>query len=522
MLEMKNWIVRVNLARDREIGFTGENLARRVVIRADNVEGYACKLDLEFENAQHNILDLQYADGLLVADILQKDAPCTGVVRAQVRGLRGDEIRKSNVFELTLREAIDAVSAFDSGLPSEFQQLEQRVSDAAERAEAFTGKMPVIVDGSWWTYDTEQDSYTDTGEPSRGPQGVKGDKGEKGEKGDTGPQGEKGDKGDTGPQGPKGEKGDTPTAFPAEQLTGVLPISKGGSGASDASAAIYNILSSMDADTAEGVPYENELYLSSEDLSGLDRIPIADYSASKGKFTDINAIRDYSVNFFMDRLFYRNANLIDNWYFPDPVNQTGQITFTAPGYCIDRWKKTTGETGVVSLTENGLTMTAGAPYLRYMVEPELLEWLTGKVLTFSALTANGNFFSITEELPPNKIFVVQYSGEMEVAGRNASYPTQLVGISGAKSALGDALVAVKLELGSQQTLTYLNNGTRVLRDPPNKAEALLKCQRYYQVFASEAFRPTDARDFRPAMWKTPSLGTVEIDGKTYYTADATL
>lgn len=48
MLEMKNWIVRVPLSRDREIGFTGENLTRRVVIRADGVEGFDCKLDLEF------------------------------------------------------------------------------------------------------------------------------------------------------------------------------------------------------------------------------------------------------------------------------------------------------------------------------------------------------------------------------------------------------------------------------------------------------------------------------------------
>lgn len=47
MLEMKNWIVRVNLARDRESGFTGENLARRIVVRADNVEGCVCKPDLE-------------------------------------------------------------------------------------------------------------------------------------------------------------------------------------------------------------------------------------------------------------------------------------------------------------------------------------------------------------------------------------------------------------------------------------------------------------------------------------------
>ena len=110
MLEMKNWIVRVPLARDREIGFTGENLARRVVLRAEGVEGYDCKLDLEFEDGQRNILALQYADGLLVTDLLRRDTSCAGVVRAQVRGLRGDEIRRSNVFELTLREAVDAVS----------------------------------------------------------------------------------------------------------------------------------------------------------------------------------------------------------------------------------------------------------------------------------------------------------------------------------------------------------------------------------------------------------------------------
>lgn len=94
-----------------------------------------------------------------------------------MRGLRGDEIRKSNVFELTLREAIDAVNAFDSGLPSEFQQLEQRVKDAAKRSEIIGGKMPVVVNGTWWVYDVEREIYVDTGEPCSGTPGPQGEPG---------------------------------------------------------------------------------------------------------------------------------------------------------------------------------------------------------------------------------------------------------------------------------------------------------------------------------------------------------
>ena len=91
------------------------------------------------------------------------------------------------------------MNSFDSGLPSEFQQLEQRMNEAAKRAEVISGKMPIIVDGTWWIYDTEKESYTDTGSPS---------------------QGTKGEKGDTGPQGLRGQKGDpfTHSDFTAEQL----------------------------------------------------------------------------------------------------------------------------------------------------------------------------------------------------------------------------------------------------------------------------------------------------------------
>ena len=45
------------------------------------------------------------------------------------------------------------------------------------------------------------------------------------------------------------------------------------------------------------------------------------------------------------------------------------------------------------------------------------------------------------------------------------------------------LKAIKLELGSQQTLARQENGVWVLNDPPpNKQQELAKCQRYFQRF----------------------------------------
>ena len=79
MLEMDHWVVRVPLARDREIGFTGEHLARRIAIRAD-VPGWDCKLDLEFENGQKNILALVDEGGVLVAELRREYVPCAGQV----------------------------------------------------------------------------------------------------------------------------------------------------------------------------------------------------------------------------------------------------------------------------------------------------------------------------------------------------------------------------------------------------------------------------------------------------------
>lgn len=252
MLKMDNWRVSAEVERDRFLGFTGEHLARRLEIRA-SVPGYACKLDLEFEDGQKNILDLTAENGVLCTDIRREYVACHGRVRAQVRGLRGDEVIKSNVFELVIVGSVDAVDSFEPLAPGEFEQMERTLTGlktdteaAADRAAALTAKMPLPQDGTWHIWDEAADAYRDSGEPSRGEAGAQGEKGDPGEQGPQGVQGEKGEpfryedftpeqlealrgpqgetgargaqgppgeKGDPGERGPQGEKGNTGEGF---------------------------------------------------------------------------------------------------------------------------------------------------------------------------------------------------------------------------------------------------------------------------------------------------------------------
>ena len=85
-----------------------------------------------------------------------------------------------------------------------------------------------------------------------------------------------------------------------------------------------------------------------------------------------------------------------------------------------------------------------------------------------------------------------------------------------------ALKAIKLELGSQQTLAHQDaDGNWVLNEIPGYGEQLARCQRYFQLYSSADNRPAKAVDCRPVMRADPSQGTIVIGGTTYYynTAD---
>ena len=223
-----------------------------------------------------------------------------------------------------------------------------------------------------------------------------------------------------------------------------------------------------------------------------------------------------------------NPNLLDNWYFGNPVNQRGQTEYTAAGYTIDRWKLPA--THKVSVQDSDIKITcnsnAGANYA-FQQLAEKLE--VGKQYTLSALitentTAKGVSLRHGNSGPNTITGTGVYAVTFVAASSDLTYGVGMQFNSRADD--NDnyfVLKAIKLELGDRQTLAHQDaDGNWMLNEIPDYGEQLARCQRYFQTFATESLRHTDALDFRPVMRATPALSTITVGGKTLYTASADL
>lgn len=141
---------------------------------------------------------------------------------------------------------------------------------------------------------------------------------------------------------------------------------------------------------------------------------------------------------------YVRPNLLDNWYFKNPVNQRGVSgTVRTAGYFIDRWKLISGN---VQITANGLILNGKIS--------QILEFSPGADVKASVLTTSG---------------IVD--GEYDANTKTFSI-----------TATGKTIIAAKLELGNTQTLAHLENGVWVLNEIPDHGDQLAKCLRYFYSF----------------------------------------
>lgn len=177
-----------------------------------------------------------------------------------------------------------------------------------------------------------------------------------------------------------------------------------------------------------------------------------------------------------------NPNILDNWYFGNPVNQQGETSYTN-GYTIDRWRATSS-TVTVSIGTGKTVMKAGSEtgFVRQSISSP--EQYHGKTITISALTASGEFItktgSIPSTMPSDTIGVVVPSFA------SGSYFGCLLTSSGALYAQFKVnantsleIVAAKLELGDTQTLAHQDSsGKWVLNEVPNYAEQMAICKQY--------------------------------------------
>ena len=346
----------------------------------------------------------------------------------------------------------------------------------------------------------------DTGE--QGPQGPKGDTGEQGPQGEQGIQGIQGPKGDTGEQGPKGEQG-----VQGPQGEQGIQGPEGPQGPKG------------DPATVNGI---------SADASGNITLGAANILRSDG-VTNVEAALTGMSSTLSSK---PNPNLLDNWYFGNPVDQrqgrvvvpnttyysdntlttaagttsayvtayryaTGTANgvnyasfkltdsdeaptyyaapenvvrgYTGAGYGIDRW---IADTTITTLqTNNGLQIINSSD-VAFGISQMFGTNYSGKTLTASILTEPGTIVVVWCNL--NQIAVIPAdSGGLATISFVA--PTNDISKLSLPVGRGTFLFkAAKLELGDHQTLAHQDaDGNWVLNEIPDYGEQLARCQRYF-------------------------------------------
>lgn len=321
---------------------------------------------------------------------------------------------------------------------------------------------------------------TDGAEGPRGPAGPTGPEGPAGEQGPPGP---KGDPGETGPRGPAGEQGPAgPVGAAGPQGPAGAdgaPGAQGAQGADGKSAYQYAADGGYTGTEAQFQALLNDIPNKQPKLRGS-----AGQAVGFGADGAAVAVRGWS-----------NPNLLENWYFADPVNQRGQTEYIGIGYTIDMWKFTT-ENGMVVIVDAGIEVKRTAS-TRVILNQFLTtdretfqKMFSGRTVTISALfgqTLRHATLTIptddTSDWYPGgtaseKVDDMYVRLSIYGSTRNFNLSFDVYVSTGGNG--GGLVTAVKCEYGTQQTLAHQDAaGNWVLNDPPpDKALELLKCQRY--------------------------------------------
>lgn len=177
-------------------------------------------------------------------------------------------------------------------------------------------------------------------------------------------------------------------------------------------------------------------------------------------------------------------NLLDNWYFPDPVNQRGQTEYTGGGRTIDRWRGSGYTAESARLTGTGLLVQNGRANGNAFFRQEFDTPLPAGIYTVSVLVGQltGSAGVYLANAQGNYIrYAALKSGLTTVTAElEEGFAARLQFTVGAGAAV--ELIAAKVEMGSGQTLAHQQeDGSWTLNaPPPRRAAELAQCQRYFE------------------------------------------
>lgn len=201
---------------------------------------------------------------------------------------------------------------------------------------------------------------------------------------------------------------------------------------------------------------------------------------------------------------YSRPNLLDNWYFVGggsqlgdgvfPINQKGNAITTGYNvYPIDRWRMAGYTSTQCELLATGLkltnTVSSGASGLRQYL-PSTIP--AGTKLTISVLGVGGEtftnlgarFYDSDNNYDSLTTSQMVRDGELIYGSIELTRDCVSCYFRMLPNVTDFTFKAVKLELGSYQTLAHQENGNWVLNELPNWFEELRKCQRVLQWIPS--------------------------------------
>ena len=156
MLYMKDW--EVCAPPGFSLGFEGDNGVTVLEVSTDLTEEWDLKVDVEKDGGK-NIIQLTrngtVYSALLTASMLADD----GTYAMQVRGTLGDYVRHSNLFYATVFRSINASDSFPPPLPSEFEQMEERLTGINDNP-----PMPG-ENGYWMIWNPDKKEYEESDVP---------------------------------------------------------------------------------------------------------------------------------------------------------------------------------------------------------------------------------------------------------------------------------------------------------------------------------------------------------------------
>lgn len=241
----------------------------------------------------------------------------------------------------------------------------------------------------------------------------------------------------------------------------------------------------MIADSADGGKAKRLLWSSVKTALGKLFVPLTRTVNGKTLAEDVTLTGDDIAVSIADStpisgaVKYRtNPNLLDNWYFGNPVNQRGQTEYTEDTtYTIDRWWLQYDTT--LSVVDGGIKIGG-----KWDVQQYFENTLPNATYTLSLLykdrTGSDPLRLIAGNRTDGDIAQTESkdaSGILSVTFSTATSNKVYFGFAGSVDNSA-TIIAAKLELGDTQTLAHKENGVWVLNEIPDFGEQLRRCQRY--------------------------------------------